>query len=201
MIYYINKLLGVLTTIEGVTMAKASLTLPNGTVVQIEGTTQEVKELLELYSGNSGHQISGTKRVAQKKSIRKEGVSKSATPSQQVDITEIVNLVKSCDEAEDIEMNILDKSSQVDRVLLPLYIVHEYLNNTYTLSSGDITAVTTQLSVPVAQPNASRTLSGTAAKYLIGDSARKKGSAVRYKLNRRGVKYMKSVITGDSDGK
>lgn len=32
-------------------MAKASLKLSNGTVVTLEGTPEEVKELLELYGG------------------------------------------------------------------------------------------------------------------------------------------------------
>ncbi len=179
-------------------MAKASLTLPNGTVVEIEGSADEVKALLEFY----GSGTASSKPVRRKSSTRKRS-SRSSTPrkttkSEGVDLTEIVNLVKSCDEAEDIELRILDKTSQVDRTLLPLYIVHEYMDNEHALSSGDINKVTTQLSVPVATPNASRTLSGTASKYVIGDSTRKRGATVRYKLNRRGVKYMKSVISGDS---
>ena len=146
-------------------MAKASLTLSNGTVVEIEGSTQEVRELLEFYGGSSGGGSASPKKRAAKKAV-----SPSTTDSDTLDVTEIVNLVKSCAEAEDIEARILDKISQVDRVLLPLYIVHEYLDNEHALSSGDVTAVTTQLSVPVAQPNASRTLSGTASKYVIGDT-------------------------------
>ncbi|MDZ7749602.1 MAG: hypothetical protein U5K43_13035 [Halofilum sp. (in: g-proteobacteria)] len=35
--------------------------------------------------------------------------------------------MESYNEAERIETKILDKASQVDRTLLPLYIVHEYL--------------------------------------------------------------------------
>ena len=156
-------------------MVKASLTLPNGTVVEIEGSTQEVKELLAFYGGGAGRDATSSKKPAAKKPKVKKAASSSTTESNATDITEIVNLVKSCDEAEDIEARILDKSSQVDRVLLPLYVVHEHLDNSHALSSGDVTAVTTQLSVPVAQPNASRTLSGTASKYVIGDTTRKGG--------------------------
>src|SRR5690606_22455224 len=139
--------------------------------------------LLSFYEGGKNQSSAPPKKRKTKGSGSKKSPSPKPDASDGVDITEIVNLVKSCDEAEDIEERILDRSSQVDRVLLPLYIVHEYLDNAYALSSGDVTAVTTQLSVPVAQPNASRTLSGTASKYVIGDSARKKGSVVRYKLN------------------
>lgn len=179
-------------------MAKASLTLPNGTVVEIEGSTEEVRELLAFYGGANNSHSAPSRKASPKKSSRKTATTRSENDSDTLDLTAIVNEVKSCDEAERIETNILDKSSQVDRTLLPLYIVHEYLKNAHGLTSGDINKVTTQLSVPVATPNASRTLSGTASKYVIGDTARKKGGTVRYKLNRRGVKYLKSVISGDS---
>lgn len=179
-------------------MAKAQLTLPNGTVVEIEGSIEEVKELLEFYAGAGGGGSAAPRKKAAKKSARKKAAAKDVVESDALNLTDIVNEVKSCDEAENIEARILDKSSQVDRTLLPIYIVHEYFDNQHGLSSGDVNKVTTQLSVPVSQPNASKTLSGTASKYVIGDSTRKKGSTVRYKLNRRGVKYLKSVISGDS---
>jgi hypothetical protein len=60
--------------------------------------------------------------------------------------------------------------------------------------------ITTELGIPISQPNASRTLSGTASKYVIGDKVRVKGQPVRYKLSRRGVKYMKEVLAGNSNG-
>lgn len=179
-------------------MPKAQLTLPNGTIVEIEGSTEEVKDLLAYYGGASGRSSPPPRKKVAKTSTREKAAEKEVGESETLDLTDIVNQVKSCDEAEEIEERILDKSSQVDRTLLPLYIVHEYFDNKHALSSGDVSKVTTQLSVPVAQANASRTLSGTASKYVIGDSPRKKGSTVRYKLNRRGVKYLKSVITGDS---
>ena len=91
---------------------------------------------------------------------------------------------------------ILDRASQVDRTLLPLYLVHEHLGNAFGLSSGDVSKITTDLGVPVSQPNASKTLSGTAAKYVIGDKVRKRGQLVRYKLSRRGVQYLQTVIGG-----
>lgn len=185
-------------------MATAKIRLANGTVVEIEGAADEIKELLEFYGTESKAKRSAPKSGAGGKAKRNSGSSSSSKASEAeasgVDLTAIVNLVKSCDEAEDIETNILDKNSQVDRTLLPLYIVYEHLNNEHALSSGDISRITTQLSVPVATANASRTLSGTASRYVMGDTARKKGATVRYKLNRRGLKYMQSVVSGSSDG-
>ena len=179
-------------------MTKATFTLPNGTLVQIQGSTAAIKELLEFYGGATRRGSPAGRKKAEKKAGRKNTAAGEAEESDALDLTDIVNEVKSCDEAENIERRILDKSSQVDRTLLPLYIVHEYFDNKHGLSSGDINKITTQLSVPVSQPNASKTLSGTASKYVTGDTARKKGSKVRYKLNRRGVTYLKSVISGDS---
>jgi hypothetical protein len=34
-------------------MAKASIELPNGTAVNIEGTTEEIQRLLEFYGGQA----------------------------------------------------------------------------------------------------------------------------------------------------
>jgi NADH dehydrogenase/NADH:ubiquinone oxidoreductase subunit G len=174
-------------------MAKASLTLPNGTVVNIEGTPQEVQELLEFYS-----RLPAT-RARQKARRRATPVNKAAkteAPSEAIDYAEIVNLVKDCDEAEAIEEQILHRASQVNRVLLPLYIVYKYLDNAQGLTSGEVSKVTTDLGIRVSQPNASRTLSGTASPYVIGDKVKKKGQPVRYKLSRRGVKYLKAVLEG-----
>lgn len=190
-------------------MAKAALTLPNGTVVQIEGTVEEVQALLAHYgSGTAPARTSRAKKVraparSNRRRQRATAASVANAPSDSAgdtpNLAEIVNLAKTCDEAESIEKQILDRASQVDRTLLPLYVVHDHLDNRFDLSSGEISKIMTDLGVPVSQPNASRTLSGTAAKYVIGDRVRKKGQAVRYKLSRRGVQYMKAVIAGKSD--
>lgn len=179
-------------------MAKASIALPNGTVVNIEGTPEEVQHLLKFYSDQS---IETPRRRASKKPVSARGMAKKKEmASENIDYAEIVNLVKECGEAEAIEEQILDRASQVNRTLLPLYIVHEYLNNDKKLTSGEITKVTTDLGIPISQPNASRTLSGTASRYVIGDKVKKKGQPVRYKLSRRGVKYLKAVLEGVESG-
>ncbi|HSA59162.1 MAG TPA: hypothetical protein VLJ37_05700, partial [bacterium] len=140
-------------------MVKASLKLPNGTLVQIEGTDQEVRDLLQFYGGEAVHRraaaIKTTTRPNAVKITKLADEPRSITPN----LSEIVNLAKNCDGAENIESQILDRASQVDRTLLPLYIVHEHLGNAFGLSSGEINKITTELGVPVSQPNASITLS------------------------------------------
>ena len=185
-------------------MAKATLELPNGTKVVVEGTPEEVTKLLDFYGGGSGGSESSSQPTGRKKTKKKASKKVAHTPkdskkADEPDLPEIVNLIKNCDEAEDIETRILDQTSQVNRVLLPLYIVHEYLDNAYKLTSGEIATITTELGVPINQPNAAHTLSGTASKYVVGDRVRKKGQAVRYKMSRRGVKYLSAVIRGAED--
>ncbi len=186
-------------------MAKAALTLQNGTVVQIEGTVEEVRGLLEFYGSNTANAASIPRKSTARKRKRKPKSPNSSARTEKDDgdvtpnLSKIVTLTKDCDEAESIERQILDRASQVDRTLLPLYIVYEYLENRFALSSGEISKITSELGVPVSVPNTSRTLSGTAARYVIGDRVRRRGQGVRYKLSRRGIRYMKAVIGGEAD--
>ncbi|KAA3643216.1 MAG: hypothetical protein DWQ07_22125 [Chloroflexi bacterium] len=173
-------------------MPKAKIELPDGTVITIEGTQEEVTELLAYYQAKSPQKTKQTPPPNAEK-------TKTDPDESSVNYTQIINLVKNVDEAEEIERYILDRTSQVDRSLLPLYIVHQYLDNSLSLSSGDISKITTDLGIPISVANASRTLSGTASRYVIGDKVRKKGRTIKYKLSRRGVKYLKSVISGSSD--
>jgi len=183
-------------------MAKATIKLPNGALVTIEGTPDEVYQLMEFYGGKEsspGKTPAKTERIIVKKDAIQKA-DKTAAESR-ISLSEVINLVKNCDIAEAIETNILDKTSQVDRTLLPLYMVHEYLDNKYALTSGEISQITTDLGIPISMANASRTLSGTASRYVIGDKVRKKGQPVHYKLSRRGVQYLKSILAGNNSEK
>lgn len=181
-------------------MPKASLKLENGTVVTIEGSTPEVQELLFFYAPTTQKAASVRPNRGQTRSAISVSPALRSSNGGEFDLMAIVNYVKSCDEAEGIEANILDKTNQLARVLLPLYIAHEHMDNAYGLTSGHISKVTVQLGVPVKLSNVSTTLAGSAAKYVIGDTVRKSGQAVKYKLSRRGHLYLKDVITGRKSG-
>ena len=192
-------------------MAKASWKSSTGAAVDVEGTAEEVAQMLALLdsgarSGSSaGAHVkppaSKPKKVLRKGKAAAGPKEARADDDTQVDIAGIVNTTKTCDEAENIETRILDRTSQVDRILLPLYIVHEHYDNAFGLTSGHVSKITRELGVPVSQPNTSRTLSGTASKYVMGDTVRKKGQAVRYKMSRRGVQYLQSVINNTNADK
>lgn len=184
-------------------MPKATITLPDGTNVVIDGSPEEVAKLLSLYGGASDEPASkpAKKAAPKKKKSRKTqtATSSSASTSDGPDLSAIIEQIKNCEWAEVIEKEILDKSGQVNRILLPLFVVHDYFDNKDALTSGDISRITTDLGIPIATANASRTLSGTASKYVIGDTVRKKGQVVRYKLSRRGHQYFKSLLEDASN--
>jgi hypothetical protein len=178
-------------------MPKASFVLPNGTTVAVDGTTGEIQRLLSIYASD-GQQAAN---VTAKPALRRETRREAEASHTDVDLSEIVNIVRTCAEAEGIERNVLDSKSLVDRTLLPLYIVHQYLGNAYALTSGQVSHVTADLGIPVRGSHASTTLSATAARFVVSDMIRKKGVAVHYKLSRRGLQYMQAVVTKESPGR
>jgi hypothetical protein len=174
-------------------MARATLELPSGAKVVIEGTPEEVHRLLAL---NEGGPVQPSPTPKTRKRTERPSTA-GAQPPESPQLEEIVSHITNCDDAEGIEQTILNKRSRLNRVLLPLFIVHENYPKSPGLTSGEISKVTSELGIRVDQPNASRTLSGDARKYVSGDKLRTPGSAVRYRLNRRGVSYIKGVIAGE----
>jgi hypothetical protein len=178
-------------------MAKATLELLDGTIVTIEGTVQEVDKLLQIYNkpgkGEQKSKDSSTNTKTEKK------VQSTTLSKDTFNLMDIVNKIKECDEAEAIEKQILDRTSEVNRVLLPLYVIHEHFKNSKGLTTTEIDKVTTELGIRVSRQNALRAVKFSGSRYVIGDKPRKRGTPSRYKLNRRGLIYMKSVITSSSN--
>lgn len=178
-------------------MPKATVSLASGAVVNIEGTVAEVKELLAFYG-----ETSVKKQADAKTSMPRHGVkgTHQADQAENLQIADVVNHIKDCDEAGDIERRILDTTSQVNRILLPLFIVQKHMGGKQGLTTGEISAVTRDLGIPIHIANVSNALKGSAARYVMGDKVRKQGQPVKYKLSRRGIQYLENVIKGKSDG-
>ncbi len=181
-------------------MVKASFTLPNGTLVTIEGEPEDVRNLLDYYNNSQPAEEKVAKRKPFIKPLQQNTmptVSKGVTPDT---LAHVVNLIKSCPEAEAIEKYILGKSNEANRVLLPLYIIHEYFENEFDLTTVEISKITTDLGpkVKVRRQNALRALARfSASKYVLGDKTRRVGTATRYKLNDRGVQYIKTILANE----
>lgn len=178
-------------------MATSKILLPNGTVITVEGSPEEIKTILSHYDGGSKSSVSNSISKSSKSKKSKAHVVKVPEGEKTDAVLEIVNSIKESDDAEGIETNILDRSSQIDRILLPLFISHKYHGNSFALTTGEIAKILMELSVPINIANISTAISSSASKYVVGDKARKRGQPVKYKLTRRGVQYMTSVVEGN----
>jgi hypothetical protein len=76
------------------------------------------------------------------------GVADNKQTEEITDVAAIIALVKDCDDAEAIEKQILDKTSQVNRTLLPLYVVYKHMNNRFSLTSGEISSKVALICLP-----------------------------------------------------
>jgi ABC-type transporter Mla MlaB component len=159
-------------------MVKASLTLSTGTTVTIEGSPEEVRQLIRLYEDG----VSDTPQKngpAESKSLNRSSseikIEAQVQDTKKVEIAGIIALIRDCDEAEVIEKKVLDQSSQLNRTILPLYILEKNFPAHAGLTSGEISKVTKDLGVPLSTANVAHTLVGAAARYVIADKARKKG--------------------------
>src|SRR5450759_4862330 len=108
-------------------MLKASFQLPNGTLVTIEGVPEDIRNLLDHYSSFHPTESKLPKPRSSSNNPPQDALptgSKGVAPDT---LSQVVNLIKSCPEAEAIKKYILnkEKSKEADRVMLPLYIVHE----------------------------------------------------------------------------
>jgi hypothetical protein len=176
-------------------MAKASLTLPDGTTVIIEGNPEEIQKIISLHRPLS----KDAEEIKQPAKKQRTTTKMKVSEKEETDLQSLVNTTKTCKEFDEIETRILDRSSVVDRLLLPLYIAHEHVSEHLTLTSGDIAKFLSQFGVNIAQPNIAKNLSSTASRYVIGDTMREKGKPVRYRLSRKGSAYLKTVLKGKSD--
>lgn len=163
----------------------AKFELPNGTMIEVDGSIDDIARLAQLYSSpNNGPRPATAARPT----------NDDSTNADDIDIPALVGLIKDCDDAELIEQRVLNQRSALNRVLLPLYISHKHVSEMLGLTSGDIEKITDQLGVKVSVSNASNILSNQAKSYVTGDAVRKKGAVVRYRLNRRGVQYFEELL-------
>lgn len=180
-------------------MATSKIVLPNGTIITIDGKPEEIKTVLSFYN-HSSKEIEPTKKKRNNSAKQRQSIKVSDDSGTDA-VMEIVTSIKESDDAENIETNVLDRPSQIDRILLPLYINQKYLENRHFLTTGEIAKVLAELGVPISVPNVSNGMTTSASKYVVGDKARKKGQAVKYKLSRRGFQYMSAVVGGSGHDK
>jgi hypothetical protein len=172
-------------------MAKSTIRLANGTTIMVEGSVEEVTKVMNLYGqGQPNEKPEKEKLVKAKETTTPPGVDSNG----KVDILKLVNATKDADDFDQIEKNILDQASQVDRVLLPLFVADRVFGGSHAITSNDIYKYLKDFGINMALPNISKTLSKTAVKYVMGDSTRKKGVSTSYRISRRGKQYMEQTL-------
>lgn len=175
-------------------MAKATLTLRSGTTVTIEGDVGEVERLLEVCDQPSGPKERG--RPAPRRGERSSGQAHAherQTPRPKAH--EIANATKECPEAEVIERHVLDAHNQLNRVLLPLYVVSQYLDGKYALTMPEISQATRDLAALVKGPNVAKVMRTVGGRFVMAEGGRGRGER-RFRISRRGIAHVKSVLKG-----
>lgn len=171
---------------------KSTIKLENGTIVTIEGSVEEVAKLMSVYGKPQSSVISGGQ--AEPVSPKKKETILEKT-EEKIDTISLVNATKDADDYDQIEKNILDKASQVDRVMLPLFIAERSFGNEATLTSNDVYKFLKEFGINMALPNISKTLSGQAKNYVMGDSVRKRGATTAYRISRKGKQYIEQILS------
>ncbi len=173
-------------------MPKAEIILKDGTNITIDGTVEEVAKIVSLYKSNGMNNANPRKPAANKNSSRKE--NKDDEHIQEIDLAAMANRIRDCGEAEILEMKILDHPDVVNRILMCLYINKTYFDHQPPMTTGEISKLLKQLGVPISTANVSTAISRKAKALVMADGVRKKGSIVRYELNRRGIQQFEELI-------
>ena len=181
-------------------MANSKIVLPNGTIITVEGKPEEIKAILALYDIPVPGAVSKERKKVKKTTKGPKILVSTGSEEQSDAVLDVVTSIKESDDAEAIEQNVLDRSSQIDRILLPLYIIQKHYSNKFGLTTGEIAKILTELGVPIHVANVSTAIKSSASKYVVSDKVRKQGQAGRYKLSRRGFQYMSTVIDGSGHG-
>jgi hypothetical protein len=180
------------------TMPKAKFALPNGTMVHIEGSVEELEQMLQKYSSDSPKRHSGknpTKSGSRTKNQKHASENLNGKSDQEeIDLTSVIQHVRDSESSDLITSRVLDHPNMLNRVLLPIYVAQVGLHQNMGMTSGEISKILRDLGTPISIPNVSTTLSRTARNYVMGDKVRKKGVPVRYQLTRRGVQYFEELL-------
>lgn len=153
-----------------------------------------MKDLKEINKILQGHEkrirvLEATELTPKLKKVSDDAKSDSSSDS----VLSITNKIGECDESEEIQNRVLDKTDMEGKILLCFYISHKYFKNAW-LTTGDIEKITSGLGTKITAGNASNKITGGLRKYLESGTVRKKGQRTPYRLNRKGVKRFEEII-------
>lgn len=163
--------------------------------IEVESTDKSFVEskLQELIQNGQEESIRQPRKTAtRKKATHKPNtVTTTETESEGIDIMAVANEINDADNHPIIEKNILRKVNQLNRILLIFYFAHK-INKDIGITTGDIEEVTHQLGIRIKQPNAAKCIKNN-TKYFAAENVRKKGTVVKYKINRKGIEEFERI--------
>ena len=166
--------------------------------VEIESTD---KSFVETKLNELIKEASIPKTKAPKKTTTRKGSPSTPKASRNtdndessVDIMTIVNTINETDYHDQIEEKILKKVNQLNRILLVFYFVHKLYSSSTTITTGDIEKITDQLGVKIKYQNVAKNIKKN-AKFFAADTVRKKGTATKYKINKKGIDEYDQIIS------
>ncbi len=167
--------------------------------IEVESTEKDyvdqmLNRLLTLTPIKTATPPSGSSRRLNKTRVTGSNNDEADVTKPAIDVAGIVARIHESDEFDNLEKHILNKASQLPRVLLAFKFAHD--SGHHTLTTGDVEAITDQLGIKISQANVSHCISDN-KKYFTAGTVRKKGAKVPYKINRQGALALTKVIAGE----
>ena len=144
--------------------------------------------------------VSSTSTSVKKKSSKSNKTSTNSSEESgqlegEIDVSGVVNLINESDDHEAIDAHALSKAAQLPRVIMCMKFSSDL--GAEFLTTGDIQKITDQLGVKLKHQNVGTCIKKN-QKYFTADGVRKPGgTAVKYKLNRKGQAAYNKIIAGE----
>ncbi|MDQ6941507.1 MAG: hypothetical protein M3169_03220 [Candidatus Eremiobacteraeota bacterium] len=143
----------------------------------------------------------GNRKTRKKRPATSPGTP-DGRPDSGPDIAKLVNRLKNLANFSAIEIEVLDQSDLLRRILVALAIYRQQNGDGGGMTSGDIVKFYSQLGIKLGMPNVSTALSGRAKRFVITDGVRTRGAIMRYRLSHHGMKEVSQYgIEANSVGK
>jgi hypothetical protein len=165
------------------------------TEVEVEaGSPAELREAIESVRGDFGTGTGVSGLIGDGLADDPSAAIKKSTPSGIArSLIDVVNAIKESDRYDAIESRILDKKPMLPRVLLCSYFANKTLDDPY-LTTSQVETITHDLGVRIKASNVSGCFTDSGRAYFTADRVRRKGVAVRYKINRAGIRYVEGML-------
>jgi hypothetical protein len=168
--------------------------------LDIESSDKEYvdRKLAELWEvEDTQNRVNNGERSRKKATRERDDTSGSDGNTRVADsvLADIVASVSEADNYEDIGKYVLDRPNRTARILMCYYFAHKHPTDP-ALTSTNVERITKQLGIGIAAPNIAKVIREGISKYLMADRVRKRGFAVHYKINRRGIAIFEKIVSG-----